>query len=324
MTDMTSRRPPRRRQAAGFEIGRSELLQTLARPIVFEQPIRFVSPDTWLEHIPFAFWLVEQLRPEVIVELGTQSGNSYSAFAQAVQFVRLPTACYAVDTWKGDPQTGFYDEDVFREWSHFHDRHFESFSHLVRSTFDDARDHFPDASIDLLHIDGLHSLEVVAHDFQTWLSAMNPGGIVLFHDINVRERDFGVWSLWDELREAYPTFEFRHAEGLGVLGIGDDFPEAIGWLLDLRPKQPQLTRQVREFFTELGSAIKARYVADVARDEVLRDRDAALATLNARIEEVDELLRQRESTVADGDGAALGIGGKTAPTEGADGGDDVE
>src|SRR4026209_746622 len=87
--------------------------ERLLRPIVVTRPIRLVNPDTWVTHIPFAFWLVEALRPRVIVELGTQSGNSYAAFVQAVQLLNLEAACYAVDTWQGDGQAGFYGEDVF-------------------------------------------------------------------------------------------------------------------------------------------------------------------------------------------------------------------
>ena len=51
-----------------------------------------VHPPSWLEHVPFAFWMVEAARPRVFVELGTQSGNSYAAFAQAMQVLELPTA----------------------------------------------------------------------------------------------------------------------------------------------------------------------------------------------------------------------------------------
>src|SRR6185295_7740035 len=70
--------------------GSEELALFLGRPIVFEQPNRSVDPPSWLGHIPFAFWIVEALRPAVLVELGTHSGNSYAAFAQAVLSLKLP------------------------------------------------------------------------------------------------------------------------------------------------------------------------------------------------------------------------------------------
>jgi hypothetical protein len=72
------------------------------RPITMSQPVRLAEPFPWAHHIPFAFWIVDALRPSTIVELGTHAGNSYSAFAQAVATLHLPAACYAVDTWKGD------------------------------------------------------------------------------------------------------------------------------------------------------------------------------------------------------------------------------
>ncbi len=48
---------------------------------------------------------------------------------------------------------------------------------------------------------------------------MAPGGIILFHDIKARIKDFGVWRFWDGLRAAVPgdTFYFQHGFGLGVL-----------------------------------------------------------------------------------------------------------
>ena len=50
--------------------------ELLLRPIVFTRPIRLVDPTSWVPHIPFAFWLVDALRPRTVVELGTHTGNS--------------------------------------------------------------------------------------------------------------------------------------------------------------------------------------------------------------------------------------------------------
>jgi hypothetical protein len=236
----------------------AQRFEMLYRPIVFHAPHRTVHPSSWLGHIPFAFWIVDVLRPRVLVELGTHSGNSYAAFAQAIQTLELPTAAYAVDTWEGDSQAGFYGEDVYSEWSAYHEQHFASFSRLVRTTFEDAVHHFPDGSIDLLHLDGCHIYESVVSDFALWRPKLSERGVVLFHDINVRERDFGAWRLWEELKaQQLSTFEFLHGHGLGVLGIGPQLPDGLRWLF-AAGENPQDTHAVREFFSVLGGTISAR------------------------------------------------------------------
>src|SRR5438045_2700612 len=44
-----------------------------------------LAASAWLEHVPFAYWLVKALRPRCFVELGTHWGVSYAAFCQAVE-----------------------------------------------------------------------------------------------------------------------------------------------------------------------------------------------------------------------------------------------
>ena len=101
---------------------------------------------------------------------------------------------------------------------------------LIRSTFDDAVDRFQDETINLLHIDGYHTYEAVSHDYNTWLPKVAKNGIVLFHDIEVRSGDFGVYKFWDEVKAKCPHFQFAHSYGLGVLfpkGCSDKFEEIL-------------------------------------------------------------------------------------------------
>jgi hypothetical protein len=275
----------------------SSVSELLLRPIVFTRPMRLVEPTSWVPHIPFAFWLIDALRPRVVVELGTHSGNSFSAFAQAVQILGLESACYAVDTWKGDEHSGVYSEEVFQEWSAFHDPHFGSFSRLVRSTFDEALTKFGDGSIDLLHIDGYHTYEAVRHDFESWLPKLSESAIVLLHDVNVRERDFGVWKLWRELSRDYPCFAFLHGHGLGVVGVGRSLPADVRRLVEHVPQQSQDTVTVYQFFGTLGEALlrQPREATQAHAESALRaELSNVMELLTAEKGRFGELLSERD------------------------------
>ncbi len=215
------------------------------------------AESAWNQHIPFAFWLVQAHRPAVFVELGTYRGTSYFSFCQAVAALRLPTRCFAIDTWQGDSHSGFYDESVFARVRTCNERKYAGFSRLVRSSFDEALPHFLDGSIDLLHIDGLHTYEACRHDFESWLPKLSRRAIVLFHDTNVRERGFGVHRLWAELIERYPHFEFVHEHGLGVLGVGEALDGPVRELF-AAADNAALTCEIRSAFWRLGSTVQTQ------------------------------------------------------------------
>ena len=279
--------------AAGWE----EAAALCNRAPIWWSPAHLVMPASWAGHIPFAFWLIDVLRPGVLVELGAHTGNSYCAFLQACSALETATSCYAVDTWMGDPQAGYYGDDIYNALASYHDSRYAGFSRLLRMTFDEAVDHFPDGGVDLLHIDGLHTYEAVSHDFYTWLPRLSRRGVVLFHDTNVRHGDFGVWKLWDQLTQRYPSFTFLHSNGLGVLLVGDAVPAPLRQLAG-GGKNRGFAAGVQQIFGRLGNVLIERQAfaatkADLANavtelERVNREfslREAEIIRLNGVVEQ---------------------------------------
>jgi hypothetical protein len=216
-----------------------------------------IIESAWLGHTPFAAWLIPNLEPKVIVELGTHQAVSYMAFCQANAKITDPARCFAVDTWQGDDHAGKYDDSVFHNVQKLNER-YEQFSTLLRCRFDEALNQFEDGTVDLLHIDGLHTYEAVSQDFYSWLPKMSDRGVVLFHDTEVRDRDFGVWRLWEELIKQYPSFSFQHGFGLGVLVVGRDAPENI--LKVCQPNEASdFAKDFRSLFSRYGNEVIEHY-----------------------------------------------------------------
>jgi GT2 family glycosyltransferase/glycosyltransferase involved in cell wall biosynthesis len=172
----------------------------------------------WRGHRNFAYDLVTALRPKTVVELGTHYGMSFFSMCQAVKDHNYNTSLTAVDTWHGDQQAGFYNDDVFNTVQERVSKYYPRLSiRLVRKTFDDALGDFAPGSIDIMHIDGFHSYKAVRHDFETWFSKVSDNGVILFHDVHAYLPGFGVHMFWKEIKRQYPTLEFYHSYGLGVL-----------------------------------------------------------------------------------------------------------
>ncbi len=263
---------------------------------MFIRPQRLV-PSGWSGHVPFGCWLIDALKPSIFVELGSHYGMSYAAFCQTVAASQLPTRCYAVDTWQGDDHAGFYGDDIYNDLATFNARHFPGFSTLLRTTFDDAKDYFPDGSVDLLHIDGLHTYEAVRHDFETWLPKLSGRAVVLFHDTNVRERDFGVWQYWAEISKTYPGIEFDHSAGLGVLFVGKELAPTSKLLLEAAADEARF-RLLKEAFANLGDSVRKRHDVEVLRAEETRLTDEVRRLLGTEATLSGEVSRLSEEVSA--------------------------
>jgi Methyltransferase domain len=255
-----------------------------------------IKLSAWIEHVPFAFWLVEALQPLTIVELGTYSGTSYAALCQAVHTLGLQTRCYAIDTWKGDKQTGFYGDDIFADLAAYNREFYSGFSSLIRSTFDEASPYFEDGSIDLLHIDGCHTYEAVRHDFEQWLPKLSSHSVVLLHDTNVREREFGVFHLWTKLQSRWPSFEFIHGHGLGIVGVGADLTDPLPRLFQANGRA-NVASVIRSMYSGLGKSLEVRM--DKERELSSRaELEREMARQRSEIEGLKRALVESEAGVS--------------------------
>jgi hypothetical protein len=239
-----------------FRESNPQLLATLSPDFITDAiaasftKIRLLTFSAWTELVPSLFCLFSLLRPRRFVELGTHNGMCFFAACQATETLGLTTQCIAIDNWIGDPHASFHTSQVFNQFASTMRAHFPNQCY-IKAHFQHAADCFEDGSIDLLHIDGYHTYSAVKEDFEAWLPKMSQNGVILFHDINVHERGFGVWRFWAEVEAKYPSFSLFHCHGLGVAYVGGG-PSAIGEIIFLLHNNPAYATAVRTFLQSIG------------------------------------------------------------------------
>lgn len=220
-------------------------------------PTEIAVESPWAGLIPVMNLIISLCRPEHYAELGTYRGCSFFAALSAAKACGHTMRATAIDSWQGDAHSGFYDGDAFLREVEAGVAAIGLPATVIRQTFDDAVTGFADHRIDLLHIDGFHSYEASMGDFRTWQPKLSARGVVLFHDIAVRRGDFGVWRTWEELSGGFPHISFDHSNGLGILFVGPDVPEAIRPLLDQWSADPQFAESLRLIARIAGHAYGA-------------------------------------------------------------------
>jgi len=266
----------------------------------------------WEGHRDFAYDLLQFVRPERLVELGSQYGCSLFTFCQAVRDFKLNTEINAVDMWSGDIGAEITGEEVYALVQKTAETYYPEVNlHLFQMCFDDARPNFADNSIDILHIDGGHTFEDVEHDFTTWLPKLKENGIVLFHDV-YSPIDQGSCDHWEKTKKEYDCyFDFTHSCGLGIL-----FPKGRYWYDRLEEagffkcyKDLYFYRSkykyTQERFDELKGLYEERYRAIEQQSKMIDERDARIvaderlvAEKDAAIASQTKLIEERDATIA--------------------------
>ena len=222
------------------------------------EPKRMVF-STWVDHLPFAYDLVAAIRPKLRAELGVYNGRSGFTFLQSMVDHDIDGVAYGIDCWEGDEHTDAYDDSIYNDVSDHAREHYRGNTYLLRMFFNEALQHFNDDSLDLLHIDGLHTYEAIREDFTNWYPKVKPGGIILFHDVMAKIKDFGAWKYFEELEQEYEdVFKFNHGFGLGVMRKAGGEPSDEPLIQMLFSGDEEVTRQLRQFYVHAGLFLESR------------------------------------------------------------------
>jgi cephalosporin hydroxylase len=175
------------------------------------------------EFVPF-LELLRRERPSTVLEIGTRHGGSFFMMCQSVAAdARLATLDLTLPSAKVLRSFGRSRQTVIPVEG---DSRAAGIRERVATLFPDG--------LDLLFIDGDHSLDGVTADFESYQPLVRPGGLVVFHDIvedNLQRKGVatggwagGVPQFWSQFKagsgNTWKTKEFVRSWDQDGLGIG--------------------------------------------------------------------------------------------------------
>lgn len=164
--------------------------------------------------------LVQELKPERIVEIGSASGGMLFLFGHVVN----PEKIVSVDL----PRGGFGGGYPFWEVPFFRSFGKRGVIQLIRAdshseeTLEKLKGHLNNSEVDFLFLDGDHTYQGVKQDFQMYSPLVRKGGIVAFHDIVTHDPTVGceVDRFWNEVKQSYCYSEIVESQNQKWAGIG--------------------------------------------------------------------------------------------------------
>ncbi|MFW9895920.1 MAG: class I SAM-dependent methyltransferase [Candidatus Thorarchaeota archaeon] len=187
--------------------------------------------SAWKGHRYFALWLVKELKPTTIVDLGVDKG--YSSFIFAAQKIGK---VYGIDWFMGmslHKKVKKKERADYVSCMRYKRKIQRKFGiqnvTIIKGKFSEVAKKWK-IPIDILHIDGTHIYEDVKEDYQIWSKFLNTNSVVLFHDTIKFE---GVKQFFNELE--LPKYNFTHSHGLGVASKNKDLILMIKKIYDISP-----------------------------------------------------------------------------------------
>jgi len=185
-----------------------------------------IKPKQVEEEIRRLLKLLQNIKPKVVLEIGTAKGGTLFSFTRVAQpdatliSIDLPEAPF----WGGYPawKIPLY-ESFALPCQKIHlikrDSHDSVTLGVIKNILDNRK-------VDFLFIDGDHEYEGVKRDFEMYSVLVRNGGIIAFHDICPHHPETGceVNKFWVELKEKYRYLELvkdwkQRWAGIGVIYV---------------------------------------------------------------------------------------------------------
>ena len=175
--------------------------------------------SSWKGHERFAMWLVQRLKPKTVVDLGFDRGLSTVAFAYKGR-----GHVFGVDWFEeGNYADKCIAWDVaFGNVSNALRFNYVKNVHLIVGPFRDIARKWK-RKVDILHIDWAHSYESVKQHYDNWSPYLNPGALIIIHDV-VAFPD-GAGRFFQGL--PFPKVLIPHSCGLGIVSTDSLLVEEI-------------------------------------------------------------------------------------------------
>lgn len=187
--------------------------------------------STWPEYASIASLLAQALRPQTFVLLGAAQGVALCGWREIQELAHAHFA--AVEQWAARSFGGVPGAQARRELEAHLGTSAGAATKLLDADVLDAAAGFPDRSIDLLHIDGVHAAAHGSRLLDAWLPKLSAHGVVFISDLHSGRAGEGVQALWATLAARYPNLAFEHGAGCGFAAVGDALPAALRSLLSL-------------------------------------------------------------------------------------------
>lgn len=221
----------------------------------------------WGSQHPVFRKVLEEVRPERVIEIGSWKGASAVHMANCLKELGLQAELICVDTWMGAVEFwNDHDDDRYRSLglkNGYPTVYYQFLANVVKSGFRDVITPFPQTSTiagrwmrknavqaDVIYVDGSHEEEDVMSDLRNFWPIVRPGG-VMFGD------DYDEW--WPGVRAAVQRFGMEYGVEPSI--------EHAKWIL----RKPEGWAD-----TEAARTTRLSDIANATRFEVINEQIAHL------------------------------------------------